>query len=102
MRGRDAISVTDADAPPVVLAAEDHRDPKVDGHELVAVGALNLRMFDGNHVAEIVTSPAGHHFDHRWLTAHEHRCNPCGLGRDEFEPNDWRPEEIRQDDIVAA
>jgi hypothetical protein len=55
-RGRDAISVADAEAPPVVLATEHRRDPEVQRHELVAADALDPRVLDSHDIAEILAS----------------------------------------------
>jgi len=99
--GGDAISVTDADAPLVVLATEDRRDPEVQGHELVAASALDVRMFDGHNVAEIVTCPPGNLIELSWLTANEHQGDPRCFGCDEREPDDWRTEGVGQDAVVA-
>ena len=45
-RGRDAISVAQAEVPPVVLATEHRGDPEVQRHEFVAADALAPRVFD--------------------------------------------------------
>jgi hypothetical protein len=93
-RAGDAISVADADAPPTVLATEDRRNPEVNGHEFVAAYTLNLRMFDGQDVAEIVAWPPDDLVERRLLTAHEHRSDLCCFGCDGREPDDRWTERV--------